>query len=260
MRNSPGGFTLIELVVAVAIIAILVSILVLWISGAMGLTKIAVCQNQLRQWGKAFQTYSQQNNGFYPHMDGLDRDNGPADWYGWVDVLPPLMHEKPWREHGIWERPKVGTIFQCPAARLAGGGYGYNPERDGFFSYAMNSCLELDENCYRAEGDGGEAMPSFLQTYRIVAPSRAILLFDQLLDPDRGYGGQRPYRDAGKYCGSYPKAFAVRHAQGGATKGGSILYCDYSVRWTETVWKDEWAEDLDCPPRDDRDWFPYPRQ
>ncbi|NQU76450.1 MAG: hypothetical protein HQ546_09080, partial [Planctomycetes bacterium] len=105
---------------------------------------------------------------------------------------------------------------------------------------------------------GGQCMPSFLQTDLIVSASRVVLLFDQLLDPNRGYGGSQQDRSAGKYCGSYPKSFSVRHSKDSSGMGGSILYCDYSVRWVETVWKDEWADDLQCPPRDDPDWFPYP--
>ncbi len=216
------------------------------------------CRSRLRQWGHAFAMYTAQNNWFYPHIDGWDRGNSEADNYGWVDVLPPLIDHRPWREHPLFHRPGTDTVFQCPAAKPVNGGYGYHPRREGFFSYAMNSCLELDENCYRAPGDGGRAMPSFLNINRIVDPSRTILMFDQLLDPSRGYGGDRSNRSAGKYCGGYPKDFAVRHARGEHEPGGFIMYCDYSARWVATVWKEHWPPGMKCPPRDDPDWFPYP--
>jgi len=121
----------------------------------------------------------------------------------------------------------------------------------------MNSCLELDANCWRAPGDGGVPMPSFLDTTKVENTARCILLFDQLLDPRKGYGGGTRNRSAGKYCGSYPKAFSARHARGRSALGGSILYCDYHVAWVDTVWKPEWPPDLEVPPRDDPDWFPY---
>ena len=101
-------------------------------------------------------------------------------------------------------------------------------------------------------------MPSFLNTAKICHPVGVILLFDQLLDPRKGYGGEKLNRSAGRYCGSYPKAFSARHAKPGGLLGGSILYCDYHVEWTETVWKPEWPDDLEVPPRDDLDWYPYP--
>jgi len=257
-RRSRCAFTLVELLVVLAILATLVAILVPSLAGARDMTRRVICRNQLRQWGQAFHLYATLNDGTFPHIDGLDRDRGPADAFGWVDLIPPILDEKPWRDHPLFGRPGVGTFFQCPAAKLAKGGYSYNPDRDGSFSYAMNSCLELDENCYRAAGDGGKAMPSFLRIDRIVTPGRAVLLFYQLLDPRRGYGGEALNRSAGKHCGSYPKDFAVRHRARGAGKGGSILYCDYSVRWVETVWKPHWPAGLNCPPRDDLDWFPYP--
>ncbi|NQU75932.1 MAG: type II secretion system protein, partial [Planctomycetes bacterium] len=197
--SKGGGFTLIELLIVVAIIMLLTGIMLPSLGQARSYAQLVLCQHQLRQWGLAFELYATDNDRFYPHIDGLDRNNGPADQFGWVDVLPPLIGEKPWREHALYDRPGVGTFFQCPQASLGNGRYGYNPERDGFFSYAMNSCLELDENCYRAEGDGGQCMPSFLQTDLIVSASRVVLLFDQLLDPNRGYGGSQQDRSAGKY-------------------------------------------------------------
>jgi hypothetical protein len=101
-------------------------------------------------------------------------------------------------------------------------------------------------------------MPSFLKITSVKRPDRLILLFDQLLDPRKGYGGERYDATAGKYCGSYPKAFADRHNRPNGLLGGNILYCDYHLKWKETVWKPEWPEDLEVPPRDDPDWFPYP--
>jgi len=252
--------TLTELLVVACAIGVLASMLLPYLGGAWREARLVLCKGQLRRWGLAFQTYASFNDGYWPHCDGLDRDGGPADEFGWIDLLPPLMNERPWREYARGQHPKSDTVFQCPAAELCGGRYRYRPLRDGYFSYAMNSCLELDENCYRAPGDEGKAMPSFLQTERIVEPERVVLLFDQSLDPDRGYGGSRLNPTAGKHCGGYPKDFAVRHPARGARTGGLILYCDYSVRWAETVWKPHWPDDMKCPPRDDPDWFPYPME
>lgn len=251
------GFALVELLVVTAVIAILVSILAPSLRSIVQAARRTVCQHRLSEWGKAFHSYASMYERTYPHIDGLDRDNGPADQCGWVDVLPPLINHRPWRDYGPYEHPKPDTFYHCPAAELSDGGYGYYPKRDGYFSYAMNSCLELDADCYTAPGQT-IPMPSFLQTGQITDPARTPLLFDQLLDPYKGYGGDRRNRSAGKYCGSYPRDFAVRHRRPDAETGGSILYCDYSVRWVRRVWKDDWPVDSDVPPRDDPDWFPYP--
>ena len=258
-HRASRAFTVIELLVVVAVLAVLAGMLVPSVQQARSSARLASCQSRLRQWGVAFELYALQNGGVYPHIDGLDRENGPADRYGWVDVLPPLIGERPWREHARGHYPGRRTIFQCPAASLGPESeYDYKPRRNGYFSYAMNSCLELDENCWRAPGDCGKPMPSFLRQGDIIRPGRVVLLFDQLLDPRRGYDGTASYRSAGKHCGSYPKAFSARHARSASKLGGAILFCDYHVEWRESVWKPDWPVDLEVPPRDDPDWFPYP--
>jgi len=265
------GFSLIELLIVVSIISLLLGILMPVLSRTRSIAKQAVCKSRLRQWGIGFEMYAAENSGFYPHIDGRDRTGrlpkkptpeDLADYYfGWVDVVPPVMGEKPWRDHKLGERPGTDTIFQCPSAKLLRNArYSYAPERVGFFSYAMNSCLELDGNCWHHPDDKDSSgfMPCFLSVERIRYRPRVILLFDQLLDPQLGYDGKKLNRSAGQYCGSYPRSFSARHARSGGLLGGSILYCDYHVEWKESVWKADWPDDLEVPPRDDPDWYPYP--
>ncbi|MFH1745830.1 MAG: type II secretion system protein [Planctomycetota bacterium] len=277
-----GGFSLVELLVVIAVTAILLGILLPSLSVARQQAKTVVCAARLRQWGIAFDCYAAENNAFWPHCDGLDRQDPPdptnpdyhepnispadlADWHGWVDVLPPLISMKSWRYFGIGEHPREKTFYQCPTARVSRPLtlYRYYPLENGYFSYAMNSCLELDENT-RPPPDGVNNMPSFLDTSKIVRPAQVVLLFDQLLDVYKGYDGTAPYRNAGKYCGSYPIAFAARHARAGSTLGGNILFCDGHVSWQRSVWKDDWGEwDIGLqqgPPRSDENWYPYPAE
>ena len=264
------GFTLVELLVVLSIIALLGAILLPALDRARSAARQAVCQSRLRQWGVGFAAYASDNSGYYPHTDGRDRcgdeipltREGMVDyWFGWVDVVAPLMGARPWRDHTQAAYPGVKSVFQCPSARLAPETlYSYRPLRNGFFSYAMNSCLELDANCWPPYGQAsGNDMSSFLDTARIQTPSRVILLFDQLLDPRKGYGGDVLNRSAGRNCGSYPKAFSASHARPGGTLGGFILFCDYHVAWQPTVWKAAWpaTADFEAPPRDDPDWYPY---
>ena len=253
------GFTLVEMLIVLSIIAVLLGLIMPAFGLARSYALRIVCQANLRQWGIGFEEYATDNDGFFPNIDGPDRHTEPID-VAWVDKIPPLWNEKPYNDYPYGQRPGVGTIFQCPAARLSPPGeYGYPIVRNGFFSYAMNSCLELDKYCYEpADLRGGNNMPPFLQTTLICHPSRVILLFDQLLDPSLGYNGKLVNDSAGQHCGSYPKDFSARHARAGGTLGGSILYCDYHVEWKDTVWKSHWPDDLKAPPRNDRDWYPYP--
>jgi prepilin-type N-terminal cleavage/methylation domain-containing protein len=269
-QASAHGMTLVELLVVLSLLTLLCALVLPAMGRAQAAARQTVCQNRLRQWGLAFAAYGFENAGYYPHTDGRDRcgeeepftREGRADyWFGWVDVLAPLLSVKPWRDHGRGGYPGSKSIFQCPSAKLAPESlYAYKPRRNGFFSYAMNSCLELDANCWAPYGQpGGNDMPSFLHAGRIRTPERVILLFDQLLDPRQGYGGDTLNRSAGRNCGSYPKAFSANHPKFEGALGGFILYCDYHVAWKETVWKDEWpvTPDFEAPPRNDPDWYPY---
>jgi len=266
-RIFRSAYSLIELLVIISIIALLIGLILPALGRTRSIAKQTVCQSKLRQWGLAFETYTVENDGYYPHIDGRDRTpSNPqteaelADYYfGWIDVLPPLMGEEPWHHFDYWHKPGKNTIFQCPSAELAPDkNYKYRPKKSGYFSYAMNSCLELDENCWAPYGSEGTDwhMPSFLKTTTIKNPARLILLFDQLLDPAKGYSGRQYNATAGKYCGSYPKAFSARHARPGGVLGGSILYCDSHVQWVPSVWKSQWPDDLEVPPLGDSDWYP----
>ena len=270
-RGAVAGFTLIELLVVVAVIAMLMAMLTPALHSARERAQEATCAARLQQWGLALACYAHENRGMWPHCDGLDRGprdiNDPrisredlADWHGWIDLLPPLIGLKPWRDYPRYERPKEDTFYQCPFGWLVADPteYNYRPERDGYFSYAMNSCLELDANAWPPPGNEGYPMPSFLDTGKIEWPAQVIVLFDQLLDPRKGFDGERVYHAAGKYCGSYPKSFSARHRRGGSKVGGNILYAEGHVQWQQSVWKPEWDPTLEVPPRSDQNWYPYP--
>ena len=130
---------------------------------------------------------------------------------------------RPWRDYARYGHPGPDTFYQCQfGVVLPGTGtYGYRPEREGYFSYAMNSCLELDANAWQPEDYAGPPMPSFLDTGKILRPAEVITLFDQLLDPTQGFDGNVLYREAGKYCGSYPKAFSARHGRAARSPAGT---------------------------------------
>jgi len=262
-----AGFSLVELLIVISVITLLLGLLLPALRRARCVAEQAICKSRLRQWALAFGMYAEQNDGFYPHTDGRDRtssapetDAERADYYfGWIDLLPPLVGQRAWRDHDYWQKPGTETIFQCRSARLGpDSSYKYRPRRTGYFSYAMNSCLELDENCHWWESEGcDKPMSSFLNTALIKKPQQVILLFDQLLDPGLGYDGRIENGQAGKYCGAYPREFSARHAKSRGVLGGFVLYCDYSVEWKSSVWEAGWAEDLYVPPRDDVNWFPY---
>jgi len=60
------GFTLVELLVVISIIALLLSILMPSLGKARKIAKATVCMSNLKQWGLAFGIYTQDNNGRFP--------------------------------------------------------------------------------------------------------------------------------------------------------------------------------------------------
>ncbi|HEX4053123.1 MAG TPA: prepilin-type N-terminal cleavage/methylation domain-containing protein [Tepidisphaeraceae bacterium] len=82
------GFTLVELLVVIGIIALLVSILLPALNRARQQANLIYCQSNLKQIGQMLQIYRTENRGYYPPMvDGLL-------YYTYADVLT-LLSEKP---------------------------------------------------------------------------------------------------------------------------------------------------------------------
>src|ERR1700761_8291944 len=68
--TTSGGFTLTELLVAIAIIGILASLLLTAISGAKGYSRSASCVNNLRQMGIALKMYVDEHQSRFPYYLG----------------------------------------------------------------------------------------------------------------------------------------------------------------------------------------------
>jgi len=125
---NPGrryGFTLVEILVVVSIIALLVAILLPSLRGARDRAKLSVCAGHLRQIGICIHLYANDNGGHVPRGPAPD----PAEdfearnlatnqlWIGADTPFAPTQH--PWRYNGLG--PMLASVtsqaehFFCPA-------------------------------------------------------------------------------------------------------------------------------------------------
>lgn len=129
-----SGFTLIEVLITISIIALLGSLLIPGIQGAKQRSDEVTCLNNLRQFGIALVMYREEHD-FYPAA----YDSG---WVNYQTYLAPYMKVNVFNPR--WDATRVERKYICPSIKKkcdAGGyidywGYGYNESisRDVFYT------------------------------------------------------------------------------------------------------------------------------
>ncbi|MCJ7776892.1 MAG: type II secretion system GspH family protein [Sedimentisphaerales bacterium] len=105
MMDKDKGFTLVELLVVISVIALLMGILMPALGKARNVAKRTVCQSNLRQIGVAFRAYLDDNRDIMPLACAFPWDitnkNDP-------DYKPPITKF-------LWPLLKEPKVFICPA-------------------------------------------------------------------------------------------------------------------------------------------------
>ncbi len=137
------AFTLLELLVVLAVIGVLAGILLAVLQQAQTHAQAAQCVSNLRQWGVALNLYANDNNGYFPRrgqgVQPLTLLQHPGDdpSHDWFNVLPPYAGAPGLKDAvSAGNAPKPGdhSLFVCPAAKASTSG-------PYFLPYAMNMYL-----------------------------------------------------------------------------------------------------------------------
>lgn len=173
MKRSPStraGFTLVELLVVIGIIAILISLLLPVLSKVREQSRQVQCMSNLRQLGSAMILYAAANDGYLPSTARASADTtGPYtgaypanDWVFWQQNRTPnygsqeIMHsalaqylQLNYGSQDFTQNSSALAVLRCPSddswiLRAVSGGYP--------FSYVMNCFIATDSSLTQANG------------------------------------------------------------------------------------------------------------
>lgn len=157
-----GAFTLLELLLVIALLAILSSLLFPATARAKGFVLAAVCGQHLRQWGLATLMYAEEHDDSLP-PEGFPNPTARHTNSGWYIQLPRQLglkryHDEPWRTNAT-VTPGI-TPWLCPANRRRSNGR-------NLFHYCLNQ---------NVDGTSAEERRMSLSTLK--EPARTVWLFD----------------------------------------------------------------------------------
>lgn len=152
------GFTLVELLIVIAIIGVLVGLLLPAVQSARESSRRMSCSNNLKQIGLAMHNYDSVHRRLPPSVTGIrvGTSNGrivnEAGLTGWVSILPfaelsalaeRFYFNKPyWADENEQAASETPPIYLCPSMSMPDGGV---PE-DGYSSYAFSTGTEKYRN------------------------------------------------------------------------------------------------------------------
>lgn len=154
------GFTLLELLVVIAVGALLLALLLPALNRAQAQARRIVCLNHLRQWGLATHLYAAEHDDYLP-PEGAP--NGVSTNSGWYVNLPLTLGLKPYGQMPWRTNPAAALeprLWFCPANTSRSNGH-------NLFHYCLNQHVD-------ATGEGDRP----IRWSAVRCPAQVPWLFD----------------------------------------------------------------------------------
>jgi prepilin-type N-terminal cleavage/methylation domain-containing protein len=215
LRNSclqNGGarvaFTLIELLLVLAIIGILAALLLPALSTAKEQARSTDCVNNLRQWGVAYRMYANEYNDFLPRrgqgVQPLFQTDRPEDWFNALPAYLGMPSFSQMLASNTLPAAHTPSVFICPSAENPGGTY--------FLPYGMNMNL-CPWN-----------LPVATKFAQVKAPDAVVAMADAPGPYASTFPSSNPYTVVARHSGRANILFLAGEVKGfaGAYLGGGI--------------------------------------
>ena len=210
-RKFTKEFTLLELLIVVAVIALLISILMPSLSKARDKAIRAVCLSNLSQCARVSAVYAANNNFILNYSSGINGINS-LHWLGGTAIEGFEPYISSWK------------ITDCPNWALKSLGKGTSPiigraQMTGFIYSGGLSTGNM-------KGSGQNWKPP-----QTMMDESNLMLWADRIETSKSYNARMPHTVSGYMNG--PKRILNINPSNFGNKGGNIAYLDGSARWVE---------------------------